>query len=79
MANQIQIELKSPFSDVCWLHMTLTNKGFQNGCWPLEDMVRIWSDMTDCLMVATAQRDMSLSLAAKVFPFSEARSAQNRS
>ena len=56
MANQIQIQLQRPFSDVCWLHMTLTKKGFQNGCWPMEDMVRIWSAMTDRLMVATAQR-----------------------
>ena len=37
--------LQSPFSDVCCLHMTLTNKGFQNGCWPLEDMVHILVDM----------------------------------
>ena len=56
MAIQIQIQLQSPFSDVWWLHMTLTNEGFQNGCWPMEDMVRIWSAMTDRLMVATGQR-----------------------
>ena len=37
--------LQSPFSDVCCLHMTLTNKGFQNACWPLEDMVHILVDI----------------------------------
>ena len=42
MVIQIQIQRQSPFSDVCWLHMTLTNKCFQHGCWPMEDMVRIW-------------------------------------
>ena len=56
MANHFQIQLQSPFSDVCWLHVTLTNKGFQNGCWPMEDMVRIWSAMADRLIVATTQR-----------------------
>ena len=47
MANQIGIQLKSSFLDVCGLHMGLTNKGFQNGCWPMEDMVHIWSAMTN--------------------------------
>ena len=37
--------LQSPFSYVCCLHMTLTNKGFQNRCWPLEDMVHILVNM----------------------------------
>ena len=47
MANQIPFQPQSPFFDICWLHMTLTNKGFQNGCWLMEDMVHTWSAMTD--------------------------------
>ena len=43
----IEPPLQSPFSYVCWLHRTLTNKGFQNGCSLLEDVVHILSAMTD--------------------------------
>ena len=70
--------LQSPFSDVCCLHMTLTNKCFQNACGPLEDMVRIRLDMANRLLVSAVQR-ISLSSAAKFFLFSKARSAQNSS
>ena len=48
--------MQSPFSDVYCLHMTLTNKGFQNVCWSLEDMVCIQGDMVRRLLVAVVQR-----------------------